>query len=420
MSSAAAGTATRAPDLVDPDIYVDDSFIPAFDDARQLGDVFPHPDPSGEYENFWAVTTYAGVRSVLSDHRRFSSSIYENDGTLTGGVMFETYPRTDIRGSVNIPQHLDMPVHADFKKMVAREFMESQIGSLKERIVAVTRAAIDEVRDRREVDFVHDIAAEVPLNVLMEMLGIAPEHRWLPKAMMGPVFGYQDPEAVAAAPAPAEVMYAQFRELLHDICTEKRANPQDDLLSTVALAEIKGRRMTIDEITEFVTGGIVGAGFDTALGAMGMGLHRLLTNPGEFAKLRADPGLLESAIDEMLRVDPPTRQVRRNTREAVEMNGYRIEPDQKVIAFLIGANYDPAVFADPARFDISRSPNRYLTWGHGLHRCLGAHLARAEIRTMFVELLATFPTIELAGEPARNRGIWIGGMKRLPIRYTVA
>ncbi len=254
----------------------------------------------------------------------------------------------------------------------------------------------------------------------MEILGIAEEHRWLPKEMMGPVFGFQDPVAVAAARKSPEALYADFRELLGEICEQKRADPQNDLLTTLALAEIGGRRMTLEEITEFVTGGIVGAGFDTTLGAMSQGLDRLLSNPDQLRELQADMSLLPKAIDEMLRFDAPVRQERRNCREEIEIHGQLMRPHEKVIVFLACANHDGDEFDRPDEFDIRRTPNRHLSFGHGLHRCLGTWLARAEFTVMMEELLTTFTDIERAGEAEKLRSIWVGGMKSVPISYRVA
>jgi cytochrome P450 len=402
-----------SPNLLDPQIYSDGSAWPLFRELRRTAPIFRHPDPSEDGDYFWAVSNYQGCVEAFNNHTVLTSEIYERaDGRRVGSTMFNAAARAHPIGFEKGLQHIDNPEHAAYKRVVASSFMAKQVNLLRGRMREITREALRPVLAEGRCDFVKDIASRVPFRVLMEMIGIPADSRaaQLSQRISVAVFGFLDDEVLA------QTLGAEFRALILDYADERRIHPQDDLLTLIANAKVNGRRLEGDDMFDLLAG-ITAAGFDTTVDAVSLGLARLIDNPDQMQRLRNDMSLLPTAIDEILRYDTVVLVMRRTARQPIKLLGETLLPDDKVMLFLHSANRDEAEFRDPERFDIGRRPNHHLSLGHGLHRCLGLWLLKAEIAVILEETLAHMDDIQLAGQPDRLRTVWVTGLKRLPIEF---
>jgi cytochrome P450 len=252
----------------------------------------------------------------------------------------------------------------------------------------------------------------------MTMFGIPSEGAAASKRLTAAVFGFLDEEIVAGAPATVEEMHAEFRDYILELAEQKRTDPQDDVLTLIANAHVGGKRLEGDDLFELAMG-IILAGFDTTVDAVGMGMARLINEPEQMRRLRDDPSLMPTAVEEMLRIESPVLVMRRTARGPITVGGQTMQADDKIMMFLQSANLDEREFTNADVFDVGRKPNRHLTLGHGLHRCLGVWLTKAEMAVMIEEALANLEDIEIAGPVDRIKTVWVAGLKRLPIRCKV-
>jgi cytochrome P450 len=264
-------------------------------------------------------------------------------------------------------------------------------------------------------DFASEVAVPFPLQVILSILGLPEsDYAFLLKLSQQTI-----------APLDAELMdggdttavFTEFFNYFGQVAEARRAHPTDDLATVIATAELPGNR-------EFGLGEMVGyyvilavAGHDTTSSSMASGLQALIEHPDQLARLKGDPSLIATAADEMIRWATPVKHFTRTTAERYQMRDHQFEPGDVVFMSYSAANFDPAAIPDPYRFDVGRSPNEHLAFGFGAHFCLGAQLARMEIRALLSELVPRLRSIELAGRPELVRGFGVGGMKRLPIRY---
>lgn len=416
MDAANAPTATM-PNLLDPQLYIDGSWRRVFAEVRETNPVFRHPDPSDDGDTFVAVTTWAACTEVLRNHKVFRSEIYTRpDGRRYGGTIFDTWPKEHTAGMEHTLIHMEPPLHTAAKALVAPRFRESKIAHLRDTIREHTREAIRSVAGRDECDFIQDIAIKIPSHTLMyDIFGASPEAHDLAKKMSASVFGFTDEELVAAAGASTEELVAELRAVIMKEMEDRRVSPKDDYLTFLAHAEINGKRLEGDDLWE-LTNGLFFAGFDTTFDSIGLGMAGLLGAPDQVQRLRDDLSLIPTAIDEMLRYGSAVMTLRRTCRERYELCGLTVEPDEKVELFLASANQDPREFPNPDAFDAGRKPNRQLVMGHGIHRCLGAYLTKAEMGILTEETLANFDEIEINGEVKTVNSAWVRGLKRLPVR----
>jgi cholest-4-en-3-one 26-monooxygenase len=312
---------------------------------------------------------------------------------------------------------MDPPRHTKIRLLVNKGFTPRMIERLHERIRQVAVDIIDNIARRGECDFVVDVAAELPLQVIAEMMGVPREDRHKVFEWSNRLIGSDDPEyAVSAEDATGAAM--EMFSYANDLAAAKRADPGDDIISALLAAEVDGERLTDVEFDLFFELLAV-AGNETTRNLISHGMLALAENPDQRDLLLADPSLLPSAVDEMLRYASPVMYMRRTAQSDIELHGQQIKQGDKVALWYIAANHDPEVFADPHRFDIRRSPNDYLAFGGGgPHFCLGANLAKLEIRVMFEELLARLPDVELNGPVQRLRSNFINGIKHMPVRFT--
>jgi cholest-4-en-3-one 26-monooxygenase len=290
------------------------------------------------------------------------------------------------------------------------------VARLEPHIREIAANIIDAVAPKGRCDFVTDIAAELPLQVIAEMMGVPVADRQALFNWSNRLIGQDDPEygitADDAKRASLEVyMYA------NQLAVERRKQPGDDLISVLLNAEVDGERLTEMEFNVFFMLLMV-AGNETTRNLISGGMLSLIQHPDQWACLRRDTSLISTAVDEMLRWVSPVMSFRRTATRDTEIRGQKIREGDKLLMFYGAANRDEEIFPDADRFDVGRTPNDHLAFGIGEHFCLGASLARLEIRVMFEELLRRLPDIELAGPVARLRSNFINGIKHMPVAFT--
>lgn len=350
-----------------------------------------------ETNGVWGVATYDGVVTVGRDPATFSNA---------GGTRPDTGP---------LPWMIDMdpPGHRTRRKLVSAGFTPAQVRGREARIGAICDDLIDAVCEKGECDFVHDLAAPLPLIVIGDLLGVAPEDRsellrWS-HDLLGSL-GATDERIQAAAVAFGE--YYQYAE--HAIAT-RREQPTDDLISVFVHAQVDGDRLDEHEVIMESLLLLVGGNESTRHTISG-GMELLFQHPDERRKLADDPSLLPSGVEEMLRSITPVKNMTRTLTRNAELCGQSLSEGDKVLLLYESANHDDAHFTDPERFDVERSPNDHLAFGFGNHFCLGASLARLEIATMFGRLAQRLPDLELATDDLQPR--FLGAPVSMPVRFT--
>jgi cytochrome P450 len=392
-------------------------------------------------DGFWAVLRHAEVEQVLRSPRLYSSHL--------GGTQIFDAPFPPILDELRrMMINMDPPDHSRLRGLLTKAFTPRAVGRLVERIQQRATALVDAVSENGSADFAKEVAADLPLLTLADILGVPESDRWLMFDWSNRVIGFQDTEysasasfdaqggtemarrALAERPVPDENrrmpdprmragmadLYAYARELGE----YKREHPGDDVMSILMQqVDSDGGRVAVAEFENLFWLFSI-AGNETVRNALPGGLYALLHRPDQYQLLRRRPDLVRSAVEEMLRWWTPVIHFRRTATEDTEVAGTPIAAGQKVVAFFVSANRDELVFDDPDRFDISRSPNPHLAFGHGPHFCIAAHLAREQMRAMLSAVLARWSHIEPAGEPVRLRSNFQNGIKHLPIRWALA
>ena len=312
--------------------------------------------------------------------------------------------------------NMDPPLHTRYRRLVNKGFTPRTVAQLHERIHAATDTIIDGVIERGSADFVTDIAAELPLVVIAELLGVPDEDRHRMFDWSNRMIGSEDPEYQTAGEAAQQAsleLYAYASELF----ALKRADPHEDLMSVLTEVDIEGEKLSELELELFFLLLTV-AGNETTRNLISGGMVAFFENPDQWQLLRNDRSLLPTAVEEMLRYVSPVMDFRRQTTTRIELEGQVIEENSKVVFYHVSANRDETVFPNPHTFDITRDPNPHMAFGAGgPHFCLGANLARLEIRTMFEHLLDRMPDIALDGEVQRLQSPFINGVKHIPVAF---
>jgi cytochrome P450 len=318
--------------------------------------------------------------------------------------------------------HMDDPDHAKVRQLTMPWFKPASLRRLTDRFEELSTTAMRRLTEAQgSCDFAVDIALPYPLEVILEILGLPEQDYPLLLTLTRQMFGQEDPDlrregrpSDAFAEVVGEIM-AYFTRLT----AERQANPTDDLASLIANGTIDGEPIPeMDKLSYYLI--IATAGHDTTSSAIAGGMHALLEHPEQLRRLQRQPELLVNAVEEMIRWSTPARHFMRTATADVEVGGHRFHAGDWLYLSYTAANVDPTVFDDPLRFDIERSnADRQIAFGQGVHFCLGAQLARMEMRSLFGHLLPRFESIELDGDVAFSKTTAVGGVKRLPIRYTL-
>jgi cytochrome P450 len=392
-------------DLLDLAHYADGPPHALFRRLRAEDPVHWHAERDGP--GFWAVTRHADVVRVSRDPATFSS--------FAGGTMIADAPPAQLAMLRLMMLNMDPPQHTALRLLINRGFTPSAVARLHERIGGLARQIVDAVAARGACDFVVDVAGELPSYVIAELVGIPlADGRRL----------YQLTERMhttaqsADDRADAEAAIIEMMSYSHALRETKRARPGPDIASALLAAEVDGERLSDVEFDMFFML-LINAGGDTTRNLVAGGMLALIEHPAEWARLRADPTLLPTAIEEMLRWVTPVMHFRRTATRDTVLRGRRIGAGDKVVVFYSSANRDEEVFDAPERFDVARTPNEHLAFGGGgAHFCLGANLARLEIRALFEQVLARLPDLRLAGPVERLRSNFINGPRRMPVTFT--
>src|SRR5262245_10782227 len=404
-------------DLLNPDAFVAEKHHEWFRRLRAEAPVWWYSD--GE-DGFWNVVKHEDVVLVNRDSGLFSS---ERAGTqiYSRRRMREIRPGTGpdemagrVRGGLML--EMDPPKHTRYRLRVNKGFTPRMIGLLEQALRTRATHIIDQVVEQGEADFVVDIASELPLQAIAEIMGVPQEDRVKLFEWSNRMIGGGDPEFMdeQAGSAMAELfMYS------NSLAEKRREDPRDDVVTKLLNAEIDGDKLTELEFDMFMLLLSV-AGNETTRNATAHGMHALLQNPDQWDYVKEDPeGRIEIAIEEILRWASPVLHFKRTATADTEIRGTPIKEGDQVVMWYVSANRDEDVFDAPYTFDVARDPNPQIAFGGGgNHFCLGANLARMELRLMFEEISRRLPDMQLAGEPDRLRSNFIGGIKHLPVTYT--
>lgn len=401
--------------FVDPTAYADETRFHAACTVLRRDDPI-HRVENPEFAPFWAITRHADVHEIELHPEQFHNAprpvIQTHEGDQRQAEHGDLL-RTLI--------HMDAPDHRVYRNLTADWFLPKSLGRLDDRLKVLAKQSVDRMVELGgECDFARDIAMQFPLQVILSILGL-PEADY-PRLLQltQELFGASDPDMAREQSMEALLAVIQdFFVYFTALTEERRAHPTDDLASVIANATIDGRLLEpMESISYYVI--VATAGHDTTSSAMAGGVQALIENPDQLARLRADPTLMATAADEIIRWVTPVKHFMRNTTMPYDLGDHHFDAGEAVLLSYPSANRDEKVFADPFSFDVGRTPNKHLAFGTGVHFCLGAMLARMEIKALLTELIPRLRSIELAGAPRLMQTLFVGGLKNLPIRYDVS
>jgi cholest-4-en-3-one 26-monooxygenase len=394
-------------DLTNLDTFVQGVPHEQFDVLRREAPAYFHPESDGQ-AGFWCITRYDDVQRLSHAWQEYSSE---------WGITLHELEDEQLEQQRMMMLQMDPPNHTKLRLLVNKGFTPRMIERLHERVREIARDIVDGIAERGECDFVVEVAAELPLQVIAEMMGVPGEDRQKMFDWSNRMIGSDDPEYAVSAEEAMSAATEMF-SYANDLALDKRANPGDDIISVLLAAEVEGERLSDLEFDLFFELLAV-AGNETTRNLISHGMLALMEHPDERQKLIDDPSLLPSAVDEMLRYASPVMYMRRTAQADVELHGQTVKKGDKAALWYIAGNHDPDVYDDAHRFSVTRPNNEHIAFGGGgPHFCLGTHLARLEIRVMFEELLARIPEMELAAPPERLRSNFINGIKHMPVRFS--
>ena len=427
--------------LYDSATYVEGAPHEAIDRLRTLGPVIRVPEPGlhgwPEGPGYWAVLSHAATKEVLRHAGRFSSHL--------GGTQLRDPARPEDLDFVRqMMLNQDPPSHTRVRGLLSKAFIPRAIAAIEHEISRRAANLVAAVVDRGHCDLVADVVGDLPVAVLAAVLGLPEQDKGLLYDWSNRVIGYQDtdyagsdtfdprlgtdmaraalayrprPDADGALPDPrSRAGLADMYAYAHALADHRRREPGNDIVSLLLQAEYEGTSLSNDEFeTLFFLFAV--AGNETLRNGIPGGMLTLIENRDQYDLLLARPDLLSGAVEEMLRFWPPVIHFRRTATETTELAGQTIEAGDKVAVYHLAANRDPEVFDDPHRFDITRTDNDHVSFGFGPHFCIGSHLARQQMRSIFSEIIAQLGRLELDGEPVRLQSNFQQGLKSLPVRW---
>lgn len=385
---------------------------------------------AADFDPFWLVTRHADIMAISKDPRRFANGVRPTVLTNREGeaIARAATPGHDghlIRSLVQ----MDAPDHMKYRLLTQSWFMPKNLRIVEDRIRKIARDTVDHMLALGgECDFARDVAAHYPLRVIMDILGVPPEDEPRMLMLTQQLFGSTDPdlnrsrEAITSAEQAIAMLHyviADFENYFRELTADRRANPREDIATVIANATIDGGQIPDRELAGYYMI-VATAGHDTTSASTAGAMMELAKNPALFDRFRAADSDKAGLIEEAIRWTTPVQHFMRSAREDVEIGGQTIRAGDWLMLNYVSANRDEAVFADGARFDPDREKNQQIAFGFGAHVCLGQHLARMEMRILMEELLPRLTHVELAGDPARVQSVFVGGLKRLPLRFAAA
>ena len=397
-----------AVDLTDSSIYVPGVPYERFAELRRQGVVWQE---ESEGPGFWAVTRHDDCVAVNRDYELFSSA--------RKAVFIWELPEAELPQQQLMMLNMDPPLHTRYRRLVNKGFTPRMVSRLEQHIHETADEIIDGVIEKGGADFVTDLVAELPLIVIAELLGVPREDRHRVFDWSNQMVGNEDPEYQITADQATQAAMELYAYAA-DLFSKKRLDPHEDLMSALTQVEVEGERLSELDLELFFLLLSV-AGNETTRNLMAGGMNAFFEHPDQWQRLLGDRTFLGTAIEEMLRYVSPVMNFRRQATTDLELGGQKIREGDKVVFFHVAANRDDTVFSDPDRLDIGRDPNPHVAFGGGgPHFCLGANLARLEIRVMFEHLLDRMPDIRPAGPAERLRSNFINGVKHLPVSFSPA
>jgi cholest-4-en-3-one 26-monooxygenase len=399
--------------LVDPDYYERNGY--PYETWRALRQKDPiHYIERERGDSFWAVTRHADITAISRQPEVFSNKIpvvREQDQLDAPAIL----PAVLIQ--------LDPPIHAQYRHLVSKRMTPRKVATLHDEIEAIAMSILGDLESNESsgCDFVATVAAPLPIAVIAFLLGVPREDWRKLYVWTNESTGASDPEFRRPGETAAETMQRANVELFTyfaGLREERLARPQDDLISLLANATVDGEPLPLIDILAFYQI-LVAAGNETTRNATSGGLLALIDHPEEMAKIQANPRLIKPAVEEILRWTSPIIHFARTAMRDCEIAGHEIRAGEIVGMFYPSANRDEAIWEDPQRFRVDRKHNPHIAFGVGEHYCLGAHVARLELQVIFRHLIPRLGRVELAGPIDRLRSNLIGGVKRLPIRYSL-
>jgi len=376
-------------------------------------------EPEG-YEPFWAVTRHADIMEISGRPEDFCNG---------EGIVVLTEEQAYLRENPEIPMmmktiiEMDPPDHRMFRKVASGYFTPRGIERLDEIVTESAKNVIDSLGSEGEADFVERITQQHPLRVLSTILGIEPHQEQQLLQLTAQLFGGEDPELQREGETRQEAgleLFMEFFVMFDAIIKDRRANPRDDLATMLATATLDNGEPLGDIETMGYYLIVFNAGHDTTRHSLTGAFQAFLENPDELKRLREDPSLMKTAVEEVVRYTAPVNYMKRTATRDLIYDGHEIKKGDMFALFYASANRDAEVFDDPDRFDVGRTPNRHLGFGWAEHYCLGAHLARASIKALLEQLAERMESMEPAGDADYVASSFVVGPKHLPVRYKIS
>jgi len=397
MSTGVINDAARV--LAEPRAYADEPRLHAALAELRSQTPVAYVDVPGYYP-FWAITKHADVMAIERDNELFINA---------PRPMLITREKDDLAKA-----------NRDIRKIGADWFRPKAMRALKERVDELAKIYVDKLVEKGpECDFVQEVAVNYPLYVILSLLGLPESDFDRMLKLTQELFGNDDDEMGRGSSAEElNAVILDFFNYFTELTADRRANPTEDLASAIANAKLNGEYLNdVDCLSYYVI--VASAGHDTTSAAISGGLLALTENQDQLARLKADMSLMPLATEEIIRWSAPVKEFMRTATRDTEVRGVPIKEGESVLLSYVSANRDEEIFENADKFDVGRDPNKHLSFGYGVHFCLGAALARMEINSFFTELIPRLESIELAGDPEFMATTFVGGLKHLPIRYSV-
>ena len=391
-------------DVYNPDRYTGGIPHDQFAWLRENAPVYWQEHPQGH--GYWVLSKHADVMAVSRDFKTFSAE--------RGFVMVDDLPPDILEMARNQLLGMDPPKHGPLRRAVITRFTSRMLEALEPQVRQIARRIMCQVSDGEEVNFVESLAGDLPTAVIGSLLDI-------PADMWPQIRRWSDLQTSASDPhlggSPEEVNQASVEMGTYgfQLASERKDQGGDDLISLLINQEVDGQLVSEMEFASLFIQ-ITVAGNETTRGLISSGMHELISRPELYRQLEANPQQLPRAIEEMLRWTCPLHYFRRTATRDTEIRGQQVREGDRVVMLYSSANFDEEVFEQPMTFDINRDPNPHLAFGHGIHLCLGANLARLEARVFFEEFFRHFKSVEATGEPVFIRSNSIHGFKQMPVR----
>ncbi|OBA92960.1 cytochrome [Mycobacteriaceae bacterium 1482268.1] len=403
--------------LADPTAYADDDRLHTSLAHLRANNPVAWVDKR-PYRPFWAITKHEDIMAIERDNNLFLSEPRPLLSTAEADDIFKQ--QIDMGIGLRTLVHMDDPHHRKVRAIGADWFRPKAMRDLKIRVDELAKRYVDRMREiGPECDFVTDVALNFPLYVILSLLGLPEEDFPRMLKLTQEMFGGDDAEHQrGGSMEDLLAVLADYFAYFTRLTASRREHPTADLASAIANGKIDGEALSdMDTVSYYVI--IASAGHDTTSDAISGGLRALIEHPGELTRLRDNMELMPTAIEEMIRWTTPVKEFMRTAAEDTTVRGVPIAKGESVYLAYVSGNRDEDVFTDPFRFDVGRDPNKHLAFGYGVHFCLGAALARMEMNSLFTELVPRLESIELAGEPELSATTFVGGLKHLPIRYSL-